>query len=96
MRFWGQFSGTALVIDTFYVKYCSVLLENLPQNRDNFQKLTFLKLFLDTFLYNFMGPKRIQIQKALLQLIDRETHRHKIHRNFSNFYTRVGVLFYTI
>ena len=30
---WGKF--TALVIDTFYVKYCSVLL-NLSQNRDNF------------------------------------------------------------
>ena len=41
MWFWGNFFSTVLVIDTFYVKYCSVLtsnavLENLPQNCDNF------------------------------------------------------------
>ena len=27
-RFWGKFSSTALVIDTFYVKHCSVLTQN--------------------------------------------------------------------
>ena len=39
-RFLSQFSSTALVMDTFYVKYGSVLAvpENWPQNRDNFRK----------------------------------------------------------
>ena len=33
-----QVSSTALVIDTFYVKNCSVVLEHSSQNRDNFLK----------------------------------------------------------
>ena len=39
-RFCGQVPSTSLVIDTFYVKYCSALTQwlNWPPNRDNFLK----------------------------------------------------------
>ena len=65
-RFWGKFSSTALVIDTSYVKYCSVLttnavLENLPKNHDNFlkQKIYISRSFFMQFYATKKRPKSI-------------------------------------
>ena len=44
-----------LIIDSFYVKYCSALLDNWPQNRDTL--LSKRNIFLDPFLCNFVRPK---------------------------------------
>ena len=58
MKFWGQFSITVLVIDTFYqILLCTkTVLENLPQNRDNFLNNKIFKN-LDPFLCIFIKPK---------------------------------------
>ena len=61
-RLRGKFCRTtALVIDTFYVKYCSVLMQYhkidllIDKSKDKVKVKE--KIFLDPFLSNFMRPK---------------------------------------
>ena len=70
LRFWGKFSNTTLVIDTFYVKWCSVLtqyvLENWSQNRNDFLKFTNKYIFRSfLFFIKFYATKNFELRLFL-------------------------------
>ena len=59
-RLRGQFCSTALVIDTFYIKYCSVLLLTHYYKINLLIEITFFRkknIYLQIFVCNFMRPK---------------------------------------
>ena len=70
-RFWLKCFCTALEIDNFSVKYCSVLaravLENLPQNRD-ILSYVYIYICLDPF-YAILSDQKLLIRIFLSHIL---------------------------